>query len=131
MDYTIIFFVVYTYRPAKQSEIDTEGTVLLLTVFDYNVIGFNEFVGMCAVACKDIPQMASPQASLSDPNAPQRKNFTLPIFRYTSETPVFLELDGRARMGDIKANEFFRTNKSLNLLGNLHQLRHNTSVFDI
>lgn len=102
-----------------------------MTIFDYNVIGANEFTGMCVVDCKDIPQMASPQASLTDPNAPQRKNLTLPVFRYTSETPVFVEIDARARLGDDKANDFFKTCKNTNLLGNLHQLRHNTSVFDI
>ena len=123
--------ISYNCSPAKQTEIDTEGTVLVLTVFDYNLIGANEFTGMCVVDCKDIPQMASPQASLTDPNVPQRKNLTLPVFRYTSVTPIFVEIDARARLGDDNANDFFKTSRNTNLLGNLHQLRQNASVFDV
>ena len=109
---------------------DIEGAVVLLSVFDHDLFGPNDFAGMCVVSCKDIPRMASPQASLTDPRAPQRKNLTLPLFRYTSETPVFVELDVRAHLGDNKANDFFKTNKTQNLLGSLQQLRRRTSVFD-
>ena len=103
---------------------------MLLTVFDYNVIGANEYVGMCVVGCKDIPRLASPEASLTDPDAAQQANLTLPLFRYTTETPVFAELDARAGLGDEKANDFFKTSKYLNLLGNLHQIRRYASVLD-
>ena len=115
----------YLYRPAKSTEMDVEGTVLLLSVFDHDVIGANDFAGMCVVACKDIPQLASPEASLTDPDAPQRKNLTLPLFRYTSETPVFAEMDARSHLGDAKAANFFKVNK--NLLGHLSRLRHRSS----
>ena len=120
----------YPCSPAKQEDIDTEGTALLLSVFDYNVIGANGFVGMCVVACKDIPQMVSTEASLTDPNSPQQINLTLPLFRYTNATPVFVELDARAGLEDDKAGDFFKTNKHLNLLGDLHQLRRYSSVLD-
>ena len=110
---------------------DIDGTVLLLSVFDHDLVGSNDFAGMCVVACKDIPRMASPQASFTDPNAPQRLNLTLPLFHYSKETSAFAELDARAHLGDSKANEFFKSDKSLNLLGlSLHQIRRRTSVFD-
>ena len=102
-----------------------EGTVLLLSVFDHDIVGANDFAGMCVVACKDIPRLASPEESLIDPNAPQRKNLTLPLFRYTSETPAFVELDARARLGDDNATAFFKVNKKL--LGHLSTLRQRLS----
>ena len=106
-------------------EMDIEDTVLLLSVFDHDIVGANDFAGMCVVACKDIPQLVSSEASLIDPNAPQRKNITLPLFRYTSETPAFVEIDARSRLGDAKATSFFKVNKKL--LGHLSQLRHRMS----
>ena len=116
------FFFFFCNSPAKQTEIDVEGTVLLLSVFGHEAIGANDFAGMCVVACKDIPQLISSEAMPSDPDAPQRKNLTLPLFRYTSETPAFAELDARVREGDEKASNFFKVNKML--LGHLLHLRH-------
>ena len=109
---------------------DFHGAVLLLSVFDHDLVGANDFAGMCVVACKDIPRMVSPEASLTDPRTPQRKNLTLPLFRYSSETPPFVELDVRAHLGDDKANDFFKTSRTHNLLGSLHQFRRRISVFD-
>ena len=103
-------------------EIDYEGTALLLSVFDHDIVGSNDFAGMCVVACEDIPRLSSPEDSLTDPNAPQRVNLTLPLFRYSHETPAFVELDARARLGDDKASDFFKVNKKL--LGHLSDLRH-------
>ena len=113
------------HSPAQQAEIDAEGAILLLSVFDHDIVGANDFAGMCVVACKDIPQLIPPEASLTDPNAPQRVNLTLPLFRYTQETPAFAELDARARLGDDMASEFFKVNKKL--LGHLSHLRHRLS----
>lgn len=104
---------------------NVEGAVLLMSVFDHDIVGANDFAGMCVVACKDLPQLSSPEASLTDPNAPQRMNLTLPLFRCTHETPAFVELDARARLGDDKASEFFKVNKKL--LGHLSRLRHQLS----
>ena len=111
--------------PAKQSEIDVEGTVLLFSVFDHDIVGANDFAGMCVVDFRDIPQLSSSEHSLTDPDAPQRKNLTLPLFRYTSETPAFVELDARARLTDDKATDFFKANKKL--LGHLSRLRQRLS----
>jgi hypothetical protein len=99
-------------------------------VFDYNLIGYNEFVGICVVACKDIPRLASPESSLTDPSSAQQANLKLPLLRYTAETPAFSELDMRAGLGDEKANDFFKTHKYYNLLGDLHSVRHYASVLD-
>ena len=95
---------------------DVEGTVLLLSVFDSDVVGADDFAGMCVVACKDIPQLLPSEASLTDPNTPQRKNLTLPLFRYTSETQLS-ELHARAHLGDGNASDFVKANKKL--LGHL------------
>ena len=96
-----------------------EGTVLLLSVFDHDIVGANDFAGMCVVACKDIPRLASPEESLMDPRSPQKKNLTLPLFHYAKATPAFVELDARAHLGDTKAADFFKVNKYHKLLGNL------------
>ena len=113
-------------RPAKQHEVYADGTVLLLTVFNHNLIGHNQFIGMCVIACKDIPRLASPESSLTDPTSTQQVNLKLPLLRYTTETPTFLELDIRAGLGDEKANNFFKTHK----LGDLRSVRRYTSVLD-
>lgn len=111
---------------------DVDGTVLLLSVFDHDLVGSNDFAGMCVIACKDIPRILSPQASfvITDPNAPQRANLTLPLFQYSAPgTPVFTELDNRAHLGDAKATEFFKSDKGLNLLGpSLHQSRRHGRI---
>lgn len=101
-----------------------------MTVFDYNLIGYNKFVGMCVVACKDIPQLSSPESSLTDPSSAQQANLKLPLFRFTSETPAFVELDTRAGLGDEKANDFFKAHRYYDLLGDLHSVRCYASVLD-
>lgn len=125
----VLLNMLCSCSPARQTEIDVDGAVLLLSVFDHDLVGSNDFAGMCVVACKDIPRMNSPHASLSDPNAPQRANLTLPLFCYSTGTPVFTELDNRAHLGDTKAIEFFKSDKYVNLLGpSLHQLRRHGRI---
>ena len=109
---------------------DIEGTVLLLSVFDHDVVGSNDFAGMCVVACKDIPRIASPRVSLTDPSAPQKKNLTLPLFRFTRTTSVFSEMDVRSHLGDAKAAHFFKVYKYQSPLGDLSPVRRRSSVFD-
>lgn len=121
----LVILLCCAYSPAKQMELDMDGTVLLLSVFDHDIVSANDFAGMCVVACKGIPQLISSEASLTDPDSPQRKNLTLPLFRYTSETPVFVEIVARSRLGDAKAMGFFKVNKKL--LGHLTRLRHRLS----
>ena len=111
------------YSPAKLPDMDKEGTVLLLSVFDHDIVGANDFAGMCVVACKDIPHLSSPEESLIDPNAPQRKNLTLPLFHYSKATPAYVELEARAHLGEAKAAEFFKMNKHHQLLGSLPIIR--------
>ena len=82
------------------------------------------------VACKDIPHLAPPESSLTDPTSTQQANLKLPLLRYTTETPAFLELDIRAGLGDEKANNFFKTHKHYNLLGDLRSVRRYASVLD-
>lgn len=123
-------YLLNLYSPAEKEEMDTEGAVLLLSVFDHDVVGSNDFAGMCVVACKDIPRIASPQASLTDPSAPQRKNLTLPLFRFTRTTAVFSELDSRSHLGDAKAEHFFKLYRYQSPLGDLSPVRRRSSLFD-
>ena len=90
-----------------------EGAVLLLSVFHHSVIGSDEFAGMCVVACKDIPHFTPD---------PQRKELTLPLFRYSTKTFALAELDARASWGDPKANSFFKLD-SKKVLGDLPRFR--------
>lgn len=120
----------HAYSPAKQSEMEVDGAVLVLSVFDHDMFGPNDFAGMCVVSCKEIPKMSSSHTSLTNPSGPQRKNLTLPLFHCSTESSVFTEIDTRAHLGDEKAIEFFKTNRTLNLLGSLPQSCRRTSVFD-
>ena len=69
---------------------------------------------MCALACKKIPQLsASSKSSIMEPIGPERKNFRLPLFRFTVETPSLTELIARADKKDAKASSFLKINELL------------------
>lgn len=116
--------------PADESVMTMDGAILLLSVFDHDVVGTNDFAGMCVVACKDIPRLVSAEASLIDAEAPQPKNLTLPLFHYSQQTSAFAELDVRARLGDNQANDFFKLERTQHILGNLANLRRRGSLLD-
>ena len=103
---------------------DKDGTVLLLTIFDHDVIGSNDFAGMCVVACKSIPRLRSTKASF-DPATTQPKNLNLPLFQLTTKTAVLSELHTRSKLGDFKAIEFFKSNRKL--LGSFPQFHSHGS----
>ena len=86
-----------------------EGAILLLAVYDHDLIGSNDFAGLCAIACKDIPQL-SHHPSVTDPNAPHAKNLILPLFT-PMETAVFQELEARRSMNDSDANELWKSQR--------------------
>ena len=93
---------MYTHRPATNEAMKIEGTVLLLSLFDHTVIGSDDFIGTCVVACKDIP--------ISSSDGVEQKNLTLPIFRFIDLTYAMAELEFRADCGDAKASGFLRSN---------------------
>ena len=96
------------YRPAIEENLNAEDTVLLLAVFDRNVIFEDDFTGMCVVPCKDIPRFANQQVILRL-DAPQKKRFMLPLFRPLSTSPIRVELESRAGFNDSKAKQVIKT----------------------
>ena len=70
--------------------------------------------GMCALDCKKIPQLsAKSKSSIMEPVGPERKNFRLPLFRFTEETPCLKELAVRADKKDSMASNFLKVNELL------------------
>ena len=90
-----------------------EGAVLLLTVYDYDMITANDFTGMSVVALNDVPG----HSSYKGPSSPELLNLTLPVFVLKEEDKIrsLLELINRAQKGDARALNFFKINKMLNL----------------
>lgn len=103
---------------------DRDGSILLLTIFDHDVIGSNDFAGMCVVDCQTMPRLRSAKACF-EPNAPQPKNLNLPLFHFVDPTPVTTELYTRSKLGDSKAIDFFKANRKL--LGKFPQFQKQNS----
>ena len=91
-----------------------EGSLVLFYLLDKRLKSRIPF-GMCAISCKKIPHLsASSKSSLIDPNAPQRKTFRLPMFRFNTETPALVELMERAdNFRDGMAVNFLKVNQLL------------------
>jgi hypothetical protein len=95
-----------------------QGGILLLTVFDHDIITSNDFMGMCVVSLNSIPGATS----TTHPSSPSQRNHTLPLFIITDDTMSrsLLELGTRLKKGDSRATSFFKVNKKI--LGNLKKL---------
>ena len=93
------------------------GGILLLTVFDYDMITSNDFTGLCVVALNSVPGASTAGASSSS-----QQNHTLPLFVITDDnmSKSLLELGSRLKKGDSRATSFFKVNKKI--LGNLKKL---------
>ena len=91
-----------------------EGSMVLLYLLDKHLKG-KSYVGMCVVACKDIPHLSqeSSKMSLSNPHAPQRRNLGLPLFQFSSDTPALTELVARTDFKDVNATKFMKMNELL------------------
>ena len=100
----------HTLRPVTDEAMKTDGAILLLFLFDHAIVGSDDFIGTCVVACKDIPH------STSDDTL--RKNVILPLFRFIDLTYATAELQLRADFGDAKATNFLKSNikKALSFL---------------
>jgi hypothetical protein len=96
----------------------SEGSLVVFYLLDKKLKS-KSHVGMCAIACSEIPHLyhTSLKRSLSDPTAPQRKNFNLPLFQFSTEIPALAELMARADSKDVNAARFMRMNELL--LGNI------------
>ena len=64
--------------PVHQDE-TKESAILVLAVYDYEIVGKNDLMGICVIPWKDIPQISN-TASLLNESAAERRNLTLPLF---------------------------------------------------
>lgn len=105
-------------RSATEAEMMSEGTLVIFYLLDKKLKS-KSHIGMCAIACTEIPHLyhTSLKRSLSDPTAPQRKNFNLSLFQFSTETPALAELMARADSKDVSAARFMKMNELL--LGNI------------
>ena len=92
----------YPLRPASQESMEMKGTIVVLGAYDYDILGKNDFMGICVVPCNDIPQLSN-SSSLLDENSPKRKNMTLPLF-HIGESKALLAL--QHHFSDHEAVEF-------------------------
>ena len=101
-------------RSVSEEEMNHEGSLVLFYLLDKRLKSRIPF-GMCAISCRKIPRLsAASKSSLIDPNAPQRKTFRLPMFRFNTETPALAELMERAdNFRDGMAVNFLKVNQLL------------------
>ena len=92
----------YPLRPASQESMEVKGTIVVLGAYDYDILGKNDFMGICVVPCNDIPQLSN-SSSLLDENSPKRRNMTLPLF-HIGESKALLAL--QHHFSDHEAVEF-------------------------
>ena len=96
----------------------SDGSLLIFYLLDKKLKS-KSHAGMCAVACRDIPHLyhTSLKRSISDPTAPQRRNFNHSLFQFSTETPALTELFARTDSKDVNAVRFTKMNELL--LGNI------------
>ena len=78
----------YCCRKIKPALFSTPGAVLTFSVYDVNTLKSDEFMGMAAIQCKDIPQLKTPTSDLQDPSSPKRMNIILTLVRDTRTTAL-------------------------------------------
>ena len=86
---------------------EVKGTIVVLGAYDHDVLGKNNFMGICVVLCSDIPQISN-KSSLLDISSPKRKNLTLPLF-LLGESKALQELTIRHAQADREASNFLLT----------------------
>ena len=64
---------------------DVEGAMLMMAVFDYDMVGSNDLCGLCVIPCKRIPKLGN-KGSITNPTGPERKNYHLPLFKVQPTT---------------------------------------------
>lgn len=110
--------LTYQHSPVSEEDLATEGGILLLTIFDHDVLTPDEFTGMCVVPLNGVSGLAS----CSSPSSPVQRNHTLPLFVISEDSmsKYLLELGVRSHKGDSLAANFFKINKKI--LGNIKKL---------
>lgn len=101
------------HRSVTEEEMNSEGSLVFFYLLDKRLRNRIP-LGMCAIACKNIPHLsATAKSSIMDPLVPQRKNFRLQFFQFMSGMPSLTELIRRADFGDGMATNFLKTNQLL------------------
>ena len=109
-------------RSVTEAEMNSEGSLVFFYLLDKKLRNRVPH-GMCVLDCKKIPQLAAKsKSSIMEPVGPERKNFRLPLFRFTKETPCLKELAMRADKKDSVASNFLKINELL--LTHLPHLNH-------
>ena len=85
---------MYWYRKIKPALLNTPGAVLTFSIYDVNTIKSDEFMGMAAIQCKDIPQLKTLTSDIEDPQSTQRMNVVFTLVRDT-KTLALGELKNR------------------------------------
>ncbi|XP_064406610.1 protein unc-13 homolog D-like isoform X2 [Halichondria panicea] len=99
--------------PASRELLQTRGAVILLTIFDHDIISSNDLCGVCVVPCEDIPILSPVRSAFDNPNAVERRNLTLPLFKIPESTIALNELSTRASSSDHRATDFLKENKQI------------------
>ena len=103
----------HIHRPASRELLQTRGAVILLTIFDHDIISSNDLCGVCVVPCEDIPILSPVRSAFDNPNAVERRNLTLPLFKIPESTIALNELSTRASSSDHRATDFLKENKQI------------------
>ena len=115
-----LVLIPYVFRAASQESMELKGTIMVLGAYDHDVLGKDDFMGICVVLCKGIPQISN-KSSLLDENSPKRMNLTLPLF-HIEESVALQELALRHQLSDHEAIEF------LNILSKSYHKQSHTPL---
>ena len=88
----VVINLLHAHRPILQDE-TKESAILVLAVYDYDIVGKNDFMGICVIPWKDIPQISN-TASLLNESAAERRNLALPLF-HIEDSKALQELTQR------------------------------------
>ena len=117
-----IITIIVSFSSITEAEMNSEGSLVFFYLLDKKLRNRVPH-GMCALDCKKILQLSTKsKSSIMEPVGPERKNFRLPLFRFTEATPCLKELAVRADKKDATAANFLKINELL--LSHLPHLNH-------
>jgi len=105
-----LFFV--TCSPVDPSDLSSKGAAVLIEVYNYEILGSNDVIGVALVDLSEVPTVSSTRDSgLAD--SQQHRVATLPLF-IPMDSPVLRELTSRAvGMKDVTAHELVKKIRKL------------------
>jgi len=115
----VCFLLIFlSHSPAKAEDATIQGSILLLTLYDHDIITADDFMGMCVVPLHTLPGVEPGSKDRSS-----RQNLDLSLFQLSdsSQSRAASELADRAHKGDPRATNFFKVNGKI-LGGNIEKL---------